>query len=53
MTIRSILLGLILLLPLLFAVGCTGKTPDDSTIPHARPASWEGGLPGFGPGMGY
>jgi len=31
--------------------GCASKTPEDSTIPWSRPASWEGGIPGMG-GMG-
>lgn len=35
----------------LFTSGCATKTPEDSTIPWSRPASWEGGIPGMG-GMG-
>lgn len=32
-----------------FAVsGCTSKTPEDSSIPWSRPASWEGTVPGMG-----
>ena len=31
--------------------GCATKTPEDSSIPWSRPASWEGGIPGMG-GMG-
>jgi hypothetical protein len=33
------------------ASGCATKTPEDSSIPWSRPASWEGGMPGM-PGMG-
>ncbi len=40
----------------LFTSGCATKTPEDSTIPWSRPASWEGGIPGMGgvgsPGSG-
>ncbi len=35
----------------LITSGCTTKTPEDSTIPWSRPASWEGGIPGMG-GLG-
>jgi hypothetical protein len=35
----------------LFTSGCASKTPEDSSIPWSRPASWEGGIPGMG-GMG-
>ncbi|MFA6286917.1 MAG: hypothetical protein WC661_05975 [Opitutaceae bacterium] len=35
----------------LFTSGCSTKTPDDSSIPWSRPASWEGGIPGMG-GLG-
>jgi len=31
--------------------GCSTKSPDDSSIPWSRPASWEGGIPGMG-GLG-
>ncbi len=35
--------------------GCATKSPEDSSIPWSRPASWEGGIPGMGglgqPGM--
>lgn len=35
--------------------GCASKHPDESQLPWARPATWEGGLPGMGgaPGMGF
>lgn len=34
--------------------GCFNKDRDESQIPWARPATWEGGMPGMGgvPGMG-
>lgn len=28
--------------------GCASKSPEDSSIPWSRPASWEGGIPGMG-----
>jgi len=33
--------------------GCTSRTPQDSSIPWSRPATWEGQIPGMGsPGEG-
>ena len=29
--------------------GCEKASRDDSNIPWARPAHWEGGMPGMGP----
>ncbi|MDR1435853.1 MAG: hypothetical protein LBI39_01430 [Puniceicoccales bacterium] len=31
-----------LLLPMLFAAGCSECNPDDSQLPWARPGKWEG-----------
>ncbi len=47
-TRRHLLLALLALsFGALFA-GCTSMTSADSTIPQARPADWEGGIPGMG-----
>lgn len=39
------------LITTLITSGCSTKSPEDSSIPWSRPASWEGGIPGMG-GMG-
>lgn len=34
----------------LFTTGCETANPQESSIPWARPADWEGGAPGIGGG---
>jgi hypothetical protein len=46
------LLGLSQLTLLLFSA-CAHENLDNSKIPWARPAPYEGGIPGFGGGSGY
>lgn len=36
-----------------FLSGCADENVDDSALPWATPASWEGRLPGFGAGSNY
>ncbi|GHB95552.1 hypothetical protein [Cerasicoccus arenae] len=36
----------------LFLSGCESANPDESNLPWARPATWEGGAPGMGGGGG-
>lgn len=48
---RRLLLALVGCSLLALATGCASKTPEESSIPWSRPASWEGGIPGMG-GMG-
>ena len=33
--------------------GCSEENLDNSELPWATPATWEGRLPGFGAGSGY
>lgn len=47
-------LALLLLLALgALLGGCTGKTDEDSQVPWAAPARWEGTVPGMPTGPGY
>ncbi|MGE9295429.1 MAG: hypothetical protein ACQKBV_03990 [Puniceicoccales bacterium] len=39
-----------LFLGALFVGGCESANPQESQLPWARPASWEGGAPGMGGG---
>lgn len=46
---KSILCAILSLMALCFASGCLDKSPDNSNLPWAKPASWEGGMPGLNP----
>jgi len=43
---------LLLAFAALLLSGCAKGDPDDSQLPWAQPASWEGGMPGMGGGFG-
>lgn len=53
MKLSKALLSFLALTFALLICGCTSRTPQDSSIPWSRPATWEGQIPGMGtPGEG-
>lgn len=52
MNIRKVCLLLCLACITLPLTGCFDAEVDEQNVPWGRPADWEGGAPGFGPG-GY
>ncbi|WP_309383451.1 hypothetical protein [Cerasicoccus frondis] len=48
--VRFVLTAALLSLGGLFLSGCESANPEQSNLPWARPASWEGGAPGMSSG---
>jgi len=42
--------GVLIVLTGFFNAGCESANPQESHLPWARPADWEGGAPGLGGG---
>ena len=42
------LFAVVLVIGSVLLSGCEKKEESDSKVPWARPAGWEGGMPGFG-----